>query len=55
MFSEKVVQVLKETRTCFSFVYLSYLCKVLRQKTKQNEKEKNVSVFSGWDSRFSEL
>lgn len=50
MFSEKVVHVLKETRTCFSFAYLSYLCKVLRQKTKQNEKEKNVSVFSGWES-----
>ena len=55
VFLEKVVHVLKETRTCYSFVYLSYLCKVLRQKTKQNEKEKNVSVFSGWDSRFSEL
>ncbi len=32
-----------------------YVILVLRQKTKQNEKEKNVSVFSGWDSRFSEL
>ena len=35
MFSEKVVHVLKETRTCVSFAYLSYLCKVLRQKTKR--------------------
>ena len=30
----------------FHFAYLSYLCKVLRQKTKQNEKEKNVSVLA---------
>ena len=39
----------------FFFCVFIVFCKVLRQKTKQNEKEKNVSVFSGWDSRFSEL